>query len=114
MSETNSFETYDDVKLFLDSPDNNDKFLVFKIGADWCGPCQRINPHYEKIMKSDKYENTIFNHLDVDTDDSIRELMDEYDLKKIPHFIIFKNSEKKSSIQTSNANRLDEFLKENL
>ena len=65
-------------------------------------------------MESNKYKNTIFNHLDVDTDDSIREIMDEYDLKKIPHFIIFKDSEKVNSVQTSNAKTLDVFLDENL
>jgi len=80
--------------------DNKDKTTIFKFGAPWCGPCKKVKPAYEKY-KEDNKDNLYF-EIDVDDDDTFMDLMSEWGLKKIPHFIVFKNGIKQGSFQTSN------------
>ena len=32
--------------------DNKDKTVIFKFGADWCKPCKRVKPAYEKYKEN--------------------------------------------------------------
>jgi len=106
------FETKDEVLKYIN--DTKDKFIVFKIGADWCKPCKKIKTFYNEVCAKNNYTSTLFYNLDVDSDDSIMDFMNDYGLKKIPHFVIFKNGSKVDSLQTSKDNKLQQFLDKNL
>ena len=98
---------------------NPNSYTIFKFTAPWCGPCRRVQPYFNRIMSSDKYTNTNTFYLNIDnmTDDpnsTIATMMDDFNLSKIPHFLICHNGKKVASIQTSNPNTLESFLDEYL
>jgi len=59
-----SLKSLDELKKLLSS---NPGILIIKLGATWCGPCQKIEPlvhsYFEKMAKMD---NVILCNLDVD------------------------------------------------
>ena len=77
--------------------------MIFKFGASWCGPCKRIEPHYEEYAK--QADTTECYHMDID-EDSIGELMEELDLKLVPHFFMVRNTQVISTKQTSQKDEL--------
>ena len=64
---------------------NNNKIVIIKYSADWCGPCKKIQPLYEELCK--EKENCVF--LSEDVDDEIEDLGCE--ITYIPVFHIYKN-----------------------
>jgi thiol-disulfide isomerase/thioredoxin len=46
----------------------NQRVLIIKFGADWCGPCKKIAPMYYEYMKTAP-NNILF--ADIDVDDNI-------------------------------------------
>jgi thioredoxin-like negative regulator of GroEL len=97
---------------------NPDSYTVFKLTAPWCGPCRRVQPSFKRLM-SGKYINTNTFDLNVDNEDAdpdctIQQMMDELELRKIPHFFICHGGEMVASIQTSNPDTLESFLDEYL
>lgn len=96
---------------------NPNTYSVFKLGADWCGPCRRIAPTFKHLMSN--YKNTQVFDVNIDDpendpDNSIQEMMDELGLKKIPHFFICHNGEMIANIQTSSPDTLESFFNEYL
>jgi thioredoxin 1 len=74
--------------------------LVVKYSAEWCGPCKRIAPEYEKL--SDDYSAFArFLHVDVDIPD-MEDEDDLQDIKGVPTFKFFKNS-------NGNSREIDQF-----
>ena len=59
------FETKEEVLKYIN--DTKDKFIVFKIGADWCKPCKKIKPFYNEVCTKNDYSSAIFYNLDVDS-----------------------------------------------
>ena len=59
-----SLKSFDELKALLSS---NPGIIIIKLGATWCGPCQKIDPlvhsYFEKMAKMD---NVILCNLDVD------------------------------------------------
>lgn len=91
---------------------DDDISLVFKFGAKWCGPCKRIEPFYKDYQEYAEYHNipAEFYYLDVD-EESIMELMSiDLNLMFVPHFLIVRNGEVVSTLQTSQKDALFDFL----
>lgn len=86
--------------------------LVFKFGATWCGPCKRIEPHYDAFAKEHK-TNVECYHLDID-DESVSDIMEDLQLELVPHFLIVRNTKVISSKQTSNRDELLSWLREHI
>jgi len=55
---------------------------VFKFYADWCPPCQAMQPEYEKVKKI--YPHVTFYEVDWDKN---REKAEQFDIKGIPYVI---------------------------
>ena len=48
--------TFKELLNIVDSQDNRDtRAIIIKFGADWCGPCKRIQPYcHTKFKQFDK------------------------------------------------------------
>jgi thioredoxin 1 len=77
---------------------------VFYFTADWCGPCKKVRPIVEELIK-DGYS---FQIIDVDLE---KELAKNFEISSIPTFILFKNEKsikRISGVQTKN--QLESFI----
>jgi len=69
---------------FEDTITDNDIVLV-DFWADWCGPCKRFGPIYEKA--SEEYDGIVFAKLDTDAN---QELSGELGIEGIPTLMAFR------------------------
>lgn len=60
--------------------------VVIDFFAQWCGPCKKIAPAFEKL--AEVYPSITF--LKVDVDES-PELVDKYDVNAMPTFVFLKD-----------------------
>jgi thioredoxin 1 len=77
---------------------------VFYFTADWCGPCKKIRPIVEELIK-DGYS---FQVIDVDIE---KELVEKFQISSVPTFILFKNEKsikRVSGAQTKT--QLEDFI----
>ena len=90
---------------------NADKPVFCDFWASWCGPCRMLAPVFEEI--ANKYENdAFFVKIDIDENESAAV---KYGITSIPNVIAFKNgAPKASSLGFVPAQRLENFVKENL
>jgi thioredoxin 1 len=66
----------------------NNKTLVLKASAEWCGPCKLIQPKYEKLAQ-ELIDEAIMASFDVDEQQDIAQ---QFDISAMPTFIIIKDS----------------------
>ena len=64
------------------------KMVVCKLGASWCGPCRALAPIYDEV----KEENSDVAMFEVDIDDS-QEIVEEYGIVSVPTILFFLNGE---------------------
>ncbi|XP_006887051.1 PREDICTED: thioredoxin domain-containing protein 2-like [Elephantulus edwardii] len=83
----NSRGYHDELQGFLKGAGS--KLVVIKFSARWCGPCKMIHPAFQAM--SLKYPNVKFGHVDVDDSP---ELSQEYHIKILPTFQMFKQTQK--------------------
>jgi thioredoxin-like negative regulator of GroEL len=72
---------------------------VFYFTADWCGPCKKVRPIVEELIK-DGYS---FQIIDVDIE---KELVKNFEISSVPTFILFENEKQINRIsgaQTKNS-----------
>jgi thioredoxin-like negative regulator of GroEL len=77
---------------------------VFYFTADWCGPCKRVRPIVQELIK----EGYFFQIIDVDIE---KELVQKFEISSVPTFILFKNEKsikRVSGAQTKN--QLEDFI----
>jgi thioredoxin 1 len=77
---------------------------VFYFTADWCGPCKKVRPIVQELIK----EGYFFQIIDVDIE---KELVQKFEISSVPTFILFKNE--KSVKQVSGAKtktQLEDFI----
>src|SRR5690606_13356844 len=62
------------------------KNAIIDVFADWCGPCQQMNPIFEEL--SQEFSQYVFAKINVDEQ---RDLTMEYGISSVPTFIFIKN-----------------------
>jgi len=75
--------------------------------ATWCGPCRVIAPKVVEFSK--QYPNA--NYLKVDVDE-LADLAQEYGIRAMPTFMIFKDGEKVDELIGANPVKLEEKIKQ--
>jgi thioredoxin 1 len=78
---------------------------VFYFTADWCGPCKKVRPIVQELIK----DGHSFQIIDVDIE---KELVKKFEISSVPTFILFENKEfvkKVSGAYTKN--QLEDFIK---
>jgi len=84
---------------------SNNEVVVLKFGAEWCGPCKKIEPEYKKLAENKK--EIIFLSEDIDDDfEGNHEI-----IKSIPCFHFFKNGKFIQNCLGANINRVAEIIK---
>ena len=67
---------------------SNNKTVLIDFSTQWCVPCKKMKPIIQEIQR----ENTNVKVLFIDADAN-KELVKKYQIKGVPVFIVFKNSE---------------------
>ncbi len=69
---------------FQETIDNND-IVIVDAWAEWCGPCQRFAPIFEKA--SEAYDDVVFAKLDTDANQDVAAALQ---IQSIPTVMIFR------------------------
>jgi len=88
---------------------NSSKLIVIDFYATWCGPCKMIAPKLNKM--EEEFKECLF--LKVDVDEALcEELIDDYQVKVMPTFVLFKNGQKVAQLEGNVPDQLrEEVLK---
>lgn len=87
-------DSIDTLNSMIDECEKNDKFLVIKASAVWCGPCKAVKPKYSKM--AEKYTDVVFATFDVDDQQDIAE---QFSISAMPTFIVVKGRDIVKRIQ---------------
>jgi thioredoxin len=100
-----SKETVNHITELSDVPTSGK--VVIDFFADWCGPCQKLGPHFLEFSK--KYPNISF--LKVNTDKA-EELATHYEVSALPTILFIKDGDVISIIKGFNLDKIESELKE--
>ncbi len=64
------------------------KNAIIDVFADWCGPCQQMNPIFEELAS--EFGQYVFAKINIDEQ---RDLTTEYGITSVPTFIFIKNGD---------------------
>lgn len=74
--------SFKEILSLVDDSENKDNVaIIIKFGAEWCGPCKRIQPYCHKIFKNYPSKIICFD-IDIDNDENL-ELYLAYKQKKM-------------------------------
>jgi len=73
-------------KIFNKTIENN-KMVIVKFSASWCGACKQMQPKYESVAEKIKTD-ILFTEVDVDNEENLSVV---YEIKSVPTVILFKN-----------------------
>ena len=84
-----------------------EKNIVVKAGAGWCGPCREITPYFDEYVE--KYLNNKFIIVKLDVD-SGSDLASYLKIKSIPQLFYYKDGYLQNTMVGSDENHLKKFL----
>jgi len=87
-----------------------DKLVVIDFFATWCGPCKRIAPILDEIVKQHEGQLVL---VKVDVDE-IEELVGEYSIEVMPTFVFKRKGEHLDTLSGSNEEKLRELIEKHL
>lgn len=93
--------------FFLDNF-NNKQLSVLYFTASWCGPCKKIYPLVNEIIK--KLTNQLFKFYIIDVDNN-EKLSDKFKVNSVPTFILVNNEDIIDSFSGNDIYKFKELLK---
>ncbi|KGP64459.1 thioredoxin [Legionella norrlandica] len=66
---------------------NNNEIVFIDFWAEWCAPCKQFSKVYEQV--SDQFPAIIFAKINIEEQ---QELADFFEIRSIPHLMVFKDS----------------------
>jgi len=84
----------------------NKQSVYIKFGAQWCGPCKKMKPIFEKLSKENK--DDIFLEVDID---EMEEIAEEYKVEDLPTISVIKDGEYKVLMKGVDIKKLVELFK---
>jgi len=85
------------------------RLVVVDFTASWCGPCQRIAPHFEQFPS--KYPRAIFLKVDVD---KCQDTAASQGVSAMPTFIFYRNKSKIDRLQGANIESLEAKIRQHI
>jgi thioredoxin 1 len=73
-------------KKFKDIVQRSNEAILVDFYADWCGPCQTMNPVLEQVVNELEGKVTLYK-LNVDRNPQVSL---QFGVRSIPHYILFK------------------------
>ncbi|HQO10007.1 MAG TPA: thioredoxin family protein [Clostridiales bacterium] len=70
-----------------------DKLTIVKFGAEWCGPCKKLDPIIDELANDNPDVKLVY--VDIDNDSA---LAAEYGILSVPTTLFFKSGKVMSSI----------------
>jgi len=92
-------------KSDLDNLFNSHTNILIMFTASWCGPCKKIKPLFNNLSS----KNLSLEFVEIDIDDS-SDIGDFFEIKSVPTFIKFKNSQQVNKIIGGNAHELERII----
>lgn len=96
--------TRDEFKLFI----KNNKYVIVKASATWCGPCKRSTPFFMEIFNEDMPKKIKLVKLDVDEGSDLAHYLK---IKQMPTYIHFYGGEPKEIFMSGEKSQIIEFFK---
>lgn len=84
---------------------NTNKRIVVKFWADWCQPCKKLAPHFEKAAEK---SSALFVQIDIENCD--KKILDAYSVQSVPT-ILYLNMNRYETVTISGRTSL-KILKE--
>ncbi len=69
------------------SGNDNIRYYILKVSAQWCPPCRAIKPYYESLSRNKSYRNVKFLSVDADVG---KDIVVKYGVKSFPTFFILQ------------------------
>ncbi|KAL9054229.1 MAG: hypothetical protein Q9162_004262 [Coniocarpon cinnabarinum] len=92
-------------KADFDQALKDNQVVVVDFFATWCGPCKVVAPKVVEMSNSDSYkEKARFLKIDVD---EVPDVAQEYSVKAMPTFMVFKDGEKVQEVVGANVKALE-------
>lgn len=89
--------------IFMDYINKNDGVMVLKFGADWCGPCKRVETDLHKLFNNTPESVTCFN-INVDNcSDLYFYLKKKKQINGIPAILVYHKDNKSFAPDISQA-----------
>lgn len=66
---------------------NENEIVFIDFWADWCAPCKQFSVIYEQVAQ--QFPNIKFVKVNIETE---QELADFFEIRSIPHLMVFKES----------------------
>ncbi|KAM0401234.1 hypothetical protein HYE67_002257 [Fusarium culmorum] len=101
--------TVHEIKNLAEFRDHLEKHQVVIVDfwAPWCGPCRFISPVVEKM--SEHNDSIFFAKVNVDEAEDISQ---EYGIRAMPTFIVFKDGEKADEVVGADPGKLERMVQE--
>jgi thioredoxin/lactoylglutathione lyase len=106
-STTSPIQSADDFKKVINTPD---KLVIVKFFANWCNPCKKIKPAFEKAAEDNK-DKAIFKTLDID---EFSEVAQSESVPSVPTFKFYKNGKEIDYISSSDETTLRSAITKHL
>ena len=83
---------------------DQNKYIFFYFGAEWCGPCKQMQPKIIELSKQYDLEKIKFYKIDIDKTDN-NNICNSCQIKVIPAFLLFNS---RNFIDRKKGNNLQE------